>query len=571
VKSGSDTEYKANLYLIAGRAYPLRLEFSKAKQGVDDSKNQKSKPPSAQASIVLLWRPPAGVLEPIPERNLMPHQGPEIWVCSASFPPDDRSAGWERATSISKEWHAAVTEANLETTAYVAAHLDELAGVRQTDRNPRPASGDPAGISFDARSAPIASPERTKKLQAFARQFVERAYRKPLSQEQVIAIERQFGSDQDPDVAVKRVVLLALQSPHFLFRELNVQPDGYDVASRLAFGLWDSIPDQELLRAAQTGGLKTPEQVRKQAERMLGDPRARTKLRDMLLSWARADHGLDLSKDPKRFPGFDEQVLADLRTSLELQVEEVINSSDADFQRLFLSDKVFMNGRLAKFYGVDLPENSGFTPVSLDPGKRAGVLTHPYLMTSFAHATESSPIHRGVFLARGMLGVSLRPPAEAVTPLAPELHPTLTTRERVALQTQVGNCMSCHGIINPLGFTLEHFDAVGRYRDTDNGKPVDATGSYRQRSGALIKLTGARQLGEYLAGSDEAHAAFVEQMCHYLTQQPIRAFGPDTANELKLAFVREKFNIRRLAVEVMAATALASREQQSAATLPNKR
>src|SRR5262249_10432466 len=161
---------------------------------------------------------------------------------------------------------------------------------------------------------------------------------------------------------------------------------------------------------------------------------------------------------------------------------------------------------------------------------------HPYLMARFAHSAESSPIHRGVFLARGVLGVSLRPPPEAVTPIPPDLHPSLSTRERVVLQTRATNCMTCHGIINPLGFSMEHFDAVGRYRNRDNGKAIDATGFYQTRAGKPIRVKGVRELGNFLADSPEAHAAFVEQLFHHLAQQPVQAYGPNTLDELRRSF-----------------------------------
>src|SRR6185295_6700356 len=117
-------------------------------------------------------------------------------------------------------------------------------------------------------------------------------------------------------------------------------------------------------------------------------------------------------------------------------------------------------------------------------------LTHPYLMARFAYTSESSPIHRGVFLARGLLGQTMRPPPEAVAPLAPDLNPDLTTRERVESQTRGAACMTCHSIINPLGFTLEQFDAVGRLRDFDRGKAVDVRGEFRARSGDPVSING---------------------------------------------------------------------------------
>ena len=123
------------------------------------------------------------------------------------------------------------------------------------------------------------------------------------------------------------------------------------------------------------------------------------------------------------------------------------------------------------------------------------MLSHPYLLASLAYTSTSSPIHRGVFLSRSVLGRVLRPPPEAVAPLSPEVHAELTTRERVALQTQPEACQGCHSMINPLGFTLENFDAIGRYRESDAIKPIDATGSYLTQSGEVEKFTGHEGFG----------------------------------------------------------------------------
>ena len=150
------------------------------------------------------------------------------------------------------------------------------------------------------------------------------------------------------------------------------------------------------------------------------------------------------------------------------------------------------------------------------------MLTHPYLMATFAYTGTSSPIHRGVFLTRSVLGVTLRPPPEAFTPLRGDLHPKLTTRERVALQTKPASCQTCHGIINPLGFTLEHFDAVGRFRDKDNGKPIDATGTYQTRSGQTVKFTGVPRAGE-VPGRQRGGA---DGLCRAAVPAPGQAAGP---------------------------------------------
>jgi cytochrome c553 len=532
VKSGKDTEHRGSIFLLGGRAYPLRLEFSKAKQGVDDSKNEKKRP-SAPAMIALEWKLPQRPAEVVPARNLLPVSFPESFVLTTAFPPDDRSMGYERGTSISRAWEQATTDAAIETAGYVAAHVNELAGTRD------------------------GAPDRDRAVRDFCRRFVERAFRRPLTDEQKrIFIDRQLERGPDLDTGVKRMVLLALKSPRFLYREVGSGPDAYDTAARLSFALWDSPPDPELLEAARTGKLATHEQVEHQAERMLADLRARAKLHDFFLRWLKVEQVPDLAKDPKQLPGFDAAVALDLRTSLELFLEDVLTSEAADFRRLLLDESVYLNGRLAKLYGANLPADAPFHKVSLDPGKRAGILSHPYLLATFAYTASSSPIHRGVFLARNVLGQTLRPPPEAFTPFPADLHPSLTTRERVALQTKPQACASCHGMINPLGFTLESFDAIGRFRDRERGRPVDSTGSYLTRTGEKVTFSGVRPLASFLASSPETHDAFVQQMFHYLIKQPIRAFGPYALADLRQSFVAKQFNVRKLVVEIAATAAL---------------
>ena len=136
-------------------------------------------------------------------------------------------------------------------------------------------------------------------------------------------------------------MLLVLKSPRFLYRETNRgRPDGYDVASRLSFGLWDSLPDKTLLDAAASGQLATRDQVARQAERMVADPLARSKLRGFFLQWLKIDQGPDIVKDPKRYPEFGETVVSDLRTSLDLFLEEVIGSDKSDYRQLLRANYV---------------------------------------------------------------------------------------------------------------------------------------------------------------------------------------------------------------------------------------
>ena len=191
--------------------------------------------------------------------------------------------------------------------------------------------------------------------------------------------------------------------------------------------------------------------------------------------------------------------------------------------------------------------------------ERAGVLTHPYLMASFAYTASSSPIHRGVFIARSVLGRVLRPPPEAVAPLAPDLHPDLTTRQRVTLQTKAESCQSCHGMINPLGFTLEHFDAVGRYRNEEKGRPIDATGSYETRAGEMVKFDGSPRSRD-VPGRQRGDAYRLRPAVVPLIWSNSRSvpMAPRTLPDLRRFFAAHDFNLRKLMVEIMATSALTS-------------
>jgi hypothetical protein len=461
----------------------------------------------------------------IPARFLSPGETPEVFILQTPFPPDDRSTGYERGTSLSRAWDDATTAAAIEAADSITDSLDELAGLR----------GAGAG--------------RESKVRRFCRQLVERAFRRPLTGEQEeLYISRQFAGAPDLETAVKRVVLLALKSPRFLYLDL---PGGgaHAAASRLSFALWDSLPDRQLLEAAASGRLTTRDQVARQAGRMVRDPRTRSKALQFLHHWLDVEHLPDLAKD-KRFPRFDGALASDLRASLDLFLNDVIGSEDADFHRLLLSNDLYLNGLLASYYGFDLPPGAPFQKVAGKGPRRAGVLSHPYIMARFAHTDSSSPIHRGVFLIRSVLGRTLLPPPEAFTPLAPDLHPDLTTRERVLKQTRPEACQGCHGMINPLGFTLEHFDATGRYREEERGKPIDSSGFCELPSGKIKTFHNARDLAEFLAGSEEVHRSFAVQLFHHMVKQPILALGPDAPEDLRRTFAARGFNIRKLMVEI---------------------
>jgi hypothetical protein len=329
----------------------------------------------------------------------------------------------------------------------------------------------------------------------------------------------------------------------------------HDLAARLSFYLWDSLPDAELLKAAAAGELKSRDQVANQAKRLLADERAKAKLREFFQQWLKIDQLPDLTKDHQLFPDFTPEMATDLRTSLELFVDETIFSDASDFRQLLLAQELPLNGRLAKYYGADLPANAPFQRVALDGDYRVGVLTHPYLLAQFAYTGTSSPIHRGVFISRSILGRALKTPPIAVAPLAPDLNPDLTTRQRVELQTKADACFVCHRLINPLGFTLEHFDAAGKFRQEEKGKPINASGKYLTRAGDEVQFRGVRELATFLADSEETQGALVQQLFQYLVKQPIRAYGEDRHARLTRLFRERHCHIRDLAAEIAVSAA----------------
>lgn len=527
VRSGDEKAHRETLFLLAGRQYPVKIEFFKEKK-------------EKGASVALLWKLVDRVEELVPETALGPGKATETLIVRTAFPPDDRSMGFERGNLVSKAWDEATTEAAMETALYVVARLKAL-----------------AGTSLDAADAKA-------KLTQFCRKFAERAFRRPLTPDQTqFFVDRQFGDGKDLEAAVKKCLLLTLKSPRFLYREVGgAEPDQFDTASRISFGAWDSIPDTELFEAARAGKLGTREEVMKQVERLIASPRAKAKMRQFYYQWLSMDRLHDLTKNAKRFPEFTDAIESDLRRSLDLFLDDVTWSEASDFRQFVLADYVPINGRLAKFFKADLPETAPFQKGFDGKGQNAGLLTHPLLMAGFAYDSTTSPIHRGLFVARSLLGRRFRPPPEAVTPLSPDLHPNMTTREIVDLQTKPQACQSCHATINPLGFAFENFDAVGRFRTTEHGKPIDATGFYWTRGGDKITFNGARQLGESLASSEETQSAFIEHLFHFMIKQPVLAHGLDRPESLRQSFIKSGYSIRKLLAEIIASSAMAGARSQ---------
>jgi hypothetical protein len=525
VRSDDVVEHKANLFLLGGRPYGLKLEMFSY-----------PKPP---AKIRLLWRIPGGQPVVIPESALIAHRPDESFSVSTAFPADDASQGYERGVSMSQQWDAATTDAAIQTANWISERVWELAKTKANDNN------------------------SVEKVKSFCNQFVTRAFAKKLTEK-----DRQFFIDQhfDNEISiqnqVKRVVIMTLKSPRFLYPGLQQRGRDFELARRMGLTLWDSLPDERIYKLAQKGKLSDESTVHGELYRMVHDTRSRQKLHSFFHHWLKTEHAAEASKDESLFPEFDEELVADLKTSLELYLNDVVWSEDSDFRDLFLADYLYVNNRLAKFYGIEEPESEsndsensteshdGFYRVEVDPKQRAGILTHPYLMSGLAYHKTSSPIHRGVFVAKQLLGRRLRQPPNDVKPLTEEFNPEMTTRQRVEHQTKETGCMNCHTVINPLGFSLENFDAVGRFRTKEKAKPINVSTVYKTPEGSQVDLNGPRDLANFLANDVTAQRCFVQQMFNHYAKQPIEAFGADQLDRLHEKFVNNDFHVQQLLVDI---------------------
>jgi hypothetical protein len=530
IASGENAEHKASIRLIGGRAYPLRLEYFKSKEKT--------------ASIALWWKPPHGIAQPIPARNFSPNGKSPTFVVTTPFPPDDSSVGYERGVSVSKAWDEAVTHAAIATANHVAKNLDRFARTKPDDKN------------------------RAEKIKKFCQEFVATAFRRPLTEEQKrLYVALHFKKGLSAEESVKRVVLFTMKSPQFLYLGLDrFHPDDFEIASRLSFNLWDSLPNAELWKRAAKHELHTPEQVRGQARRMLKDVRARAKVQDFLRGWVQMNRSDDLSKDNSLYPGFTPEIIFDLRMSLDVFLENTFWNDASDYRQFLLADYMFLNDRLAKFYGFATNASEDFVKVKVNPTERSGVLTHPYLLASFSYQKSSSPIHRGVFLTRNIVGRSLKPPPIATAFNDADFDPHLTMREKVSQLTSSRSCQTCHSVINPLGFSLEHYDAIGRFRTKENKTPINAVSDYVTDDGKKIRFTGARDVAEFAIHNEHAQNAFIAQLFNQVVKQPMLAYGPDVMSRLRKSFVASNFNMQKLLVEIASVSALHGVEPQTAST-----
>jgi hypothetical protein len=326
--------------------------------------------------------------------------------------------------------------------------------------------------------------------------FVKRAYRRPPTASEAARLRTVFtegAADGGFTAGIQLTVEAVLQSPAFLYRaELGaadpslpknvVRLTDYEVATELSFLITGSMPDEALFMAAESGTLKTADELRRQALRLMATPAARPALRNFVHEWLGTDQVSSLYKDPAVYPSFSPAVAASMASELDAYLDDVLWTGPGSLRELFSSSRSFVDPTLASLYGVAPGSGTGFESTTLDPLTRRGVMTRAGFLAAHADADSSGPVPRGVFVLAAIVCAAPQPPPPNVPAPPPpsaaaQMHET--TRQRFDQHLTESFCRGCHAQIDGVGFGFEQFDGVGVYRTTENGSPVDTSGVLR--------------------------------------------------------------------------------------------
>ncbi len=349
---------------------------------------------------------------------------------------------------------------------------------------------------------------------SFLQDFGKRAFRRPLTTEEIQQYQKLFSdalAATNYERATRQLVETLLQSPKFLYRfELGQSVNGatrtltsYEVASELSYLFTSSPPDPMLMAAADANGLQSATQIETEARRLLKRPTAKDSFRHLLRIYGGLLRFDGLAKDTTVYPEYTPELRAAMSDSTDQFIDSVLWEGPGDFNTLFTAPYAYVNTALAGLYGVPDPGQSTLAKQMLNPLERSGLLTEPSVLASHSKPFESFPIARGKFVRVGLLCENL-PAPPAVVPETPAPDPTLTTRERFARHSSDPACAGCHQLIDPIGFGLENYDGIGKYRTTENNKPVDSSGNITGTLDINGPYSGGVELSAKLAGSAEA-------------------------------------------------------------------
>ena len=408
------------------------------------------------------------------------------------FPSDDVGYGFDNIGDV-----LSLPPVLMERYLAAAESISERAIVRTINRGwGEPLPDSHRRILFREPRSPGEYPDAAR---AILERFATTAYRRPVTPEEtgrlLSLVELTLQNGDSFERGIQLAIQAVLTSPHFLFRvELDSRPRGpsqaartahgvepvgdYELASRLSYFLWSTMPDEELFGLAARGKLHEPETLTGQVRRMLKDPKSRSLVENFAGQWLQIRNLKAVNPDRDRFPGFDEPLRQAMLRETELFTAEILRD-DRSVLDFIDADFTYVNERLARHYGLVGISGEEFRRVRLQDSVRGGLLTQASILTVTSNPNRTSPVKRGRWVLEQLLGTPPPPPPAGVTPLKEDraADSSLSLRQRMEQHRSRPNCAVCHNRLDPLGFGLENYDGVGAWRDKEGSRPVDASGT----------------------------------------------------------------------------------------------
>jgi hypothetical protein len=404
--------------------------------------------------------------------------------------------------------------------------------------------------------------------------LARRAYRRPVSDADVALLLGFYREGREAggfEVGIEMALRRLLVSPEFLFR-VERDPEGgsgspYDIsdlelASRLSFFLWASIPDDELIDVAANGTLRDPAVLESQVRRMLADPRAETLVTNFAAQWLYLRNLPAVSPNFIAFPDFDDTLRRAMRQETELFFGSIIHE-DRSALDLLTADYTFVNERLAKHYDIPNVYGSHFRRVTLpSESPRGGLLGQASILAVTAYATRTSPVVRGKWILENLLGTPPPPPPANVPPLSEDKSDAvLSMRERMVEHRRNPVCASCHAIMDPVGLSLENFDAVGRWRTlTDGFAPIDASGSFPDGT-TFDGVAGLKQA--ILGRSDQFVRTLTGKLLTYALGRAMEYYDAPAIRTIERTAARDDYRFSSLILGIVQSTPFQMRRPPS--------
>ena len=437
---------------------------------------------------------------------------------TAAFPPDPKALGFDNVADV-------LTLSPVQFTLYERATDDLLLAALEG----------PANAEVSAQLIPCDTDDDAC-MRDTVETFAERAWRRPLTEDEIqtllAEVDFALAEGSTAPQAVAAAFKRALLSVHFLFRvELDEEPTSdqahlvgdFELASRLSYFIWSSMPDDKLFELAADGSLRDVAVIEAQVRRMLDDPRAAALQTNFAGQWLRTRGIEALTKEPSEFPDFDAALAADLATETSTFVGTFF-TEDRPLTELLTAEETYINDRLAQHYGIDVSLTESFEWVSLQDTKRKGLLTQAGLMAMLAHEDKTAPTVRGAWVLSQLLCAAPPAPPADVPDLDESPGSGATARDRLERHATDPACAGCHVSMDPIGLALEKYNAAGAYRVAENGAPIDASGTL---SG--VDFDDALGMIDVLAADEERLSACVSQ--HLLTFALGRPFDGEDDSE----------------------------------------